>query len=178
MKSFFYTQIENSTAHRKSRDFICESALINSENLEELFHLAFDISNKNHFKACWSLELVLEKDLKYIIPYLDIFINITFKYKNDSAKRSISKICMFLSNSKLIKLSEKQEQILVETCLDWLIKNEKVATKAYAIRALYNFSKNQPWIKDELKIILAQDYSLHSAAYKAVAREILKKLNK
>ena len=42
--------------------------------LEELFHLAFDISNKNHFKACWSLELVLEKDLKYIIPYLDIFI--------------------------------------------------------------------------------------------------------
>lgn len=178
MKSLFYIQIENCTAHRKSRDFICESAFINPNNLEDLFHLAFDISNKNHFKACWALELVLEKDIELITPYLDVFVNTVSKYENDSAKRPISKICMFLSNSKLIKLSEKQEQILSETCLDWLIKNEKVATKAYAIRALYNFSKKQHWIKDELKIILAQDYSLHSAAYKAVAKEILKKLNK
>ncbi|NHN26025.1 hypothetical protein FIA58_010095 [Flavobacterium jejuense] len=178
MESSFYTQIENSTAHRKSRDNICELAMSNSDNLKELFAFAFNLTNKNHFKACWALELVLEKNLEFIIPYLDVFTNTVSVYKNDSAVRPISKICFFISKSKSINLSKKQEQQLIETCLDWLIQNEKVATKAYAIRALHNFSKKQPWIKEELKVILEQDYSSHSAAYKAVAREILKKLNK
>lgn len=178
MKSSFYIELENSNAHRKSRDTICALAIGNSNNLAELFELAFDTSNKNHFKACWALELVLEKDIKFIIPYLNPFIDAISFYKNDSAKRSVSKICLFLSNSKSVNLSKKQEQLVIETCLDWLIQNEKVATKGYAIRALFNFSKKQSWLKEELKIILVQDYHFHSAAYKAVAREILKKLNK
>lgn len=178
MKSNFYLYVEKSTAYRKSRDSICELAITNSDNLKELFYFAFDISNENHFKACWALELVLEKNIELIIPYITDYVNLVSQYKNDSALRSISKICLFISKTQLIELSKIQEQLLIETCLDWLIRDEKVATKAYTIRALYNFSTKQPWIRDELKIILAQDYSSHSYAYKAVAKEILKKINK
>lgn len=176
MESNFYQQLENSTAYRKSRDLNCELALENPENLKIAFDLAFDLENKNHFKAWWCLELVLEKELLFITSYLDFFSSTISKYKHDSAVRPISKICMFIAKSKTITLTKKQEKQIIEACLDWLIQEQKVATKAYAIRALYEFSKKHIWIKEELKTILTQDYPLHSYAYQAVAREILKKL--
>ena len=176
MESNFYQQLENSSASRKSRDSNCELALENPENLKTVFDLAFDLENKNHFKAWWCLELVLEKELLLINPYLDFFSATISKYKHNSAIRPISKISMLLAKAKSITLTEKQEKQIIETCLDWLIGEEKVATKAYAIRALYDFSKKHIWIKIELKTILTQDYPLHSYAYQAVAREILKKL--
>lgn len=175
MKSSFYLQIENSTAHRHSRNELCEAALSSTKALKELFLFAFDIENKNHFKACWSLELVLEKNISLLVPHLATFIEKVKLYQHDSALRSISKICLFISKSTIVKVTKEQEQVLIEVCLDWLIQEEKVATKAYAIRALYNFSKNQPWLKEELCLILEQGYSSHSAAYKAVAKEVLKK---
>lgn len=176
MESNFYQQLENSSAFRKSRDLNCELVLENCENLKIAFDLAFDHENKKHYKAWWCLELVLKKELLLINPYLDFFSATISKYKHDSAIRPISKICMFIAKSKTIPLKEKQEKQIIEACLDWLIQEERVATKAYAIRALYEFSKKHIWIKEELKTILTQNYPLHSYAYQAVAREILKKL--
>jgi hypothetical protein len=98
------------------------------------------------------------------------------QYKNHSAIRPVSKICLFLSKSKTIKLTENQETKIIETCLEWLIQDEKVATKAYSMRALYNFGKKHSWINEELKTILSQDFFKHTAAYKAAAKDILRKL--
>jgi hypothetical protein len=79
---------------------------------------------------------------------------------------------MFLSH---LTLTTKQEQQITESCFDWLIsENRKVATKA-SIRALYELGKKYDWLS-ELQRILTDDYHKHSAAYKAVAREILKKI--
>lgn len=176
MKSEFYTQLANSNAHRHQRDLNAATALENSQSLAELFAVCFDLNDINHFKACWALELVLEQNLALIMPYLDTFCNMVPQYKHDSAIRSISKICQFLAQSKTIKLSANQEGMLIEACLDWLIRDEKVAAKAYAMRALYHFGKKQAWINDELKTILAQDYPHHSPAYKGAAKDILKRL--
>ena len=108
--------------------------------------------------------------------FLDDFISKIPFYENNSAIRPVSKICLFLSTSKSIELTEIQEKKIIETCLDWLIQDEKVAAKAYSMRALYNFGEKNQWINEELKTILSQDYPNHSAAYKAVARDILRKL--
>ena len=59
---------------------------------------------------------------------------------------------------KKIKLTENQETKIIETCLDWLIQDEKVAAKAYSMITLYNFGKKYSWINEELKTILLQDY--------------------
>lgn len=176
MKSAFYTQIANSNAHRASRDANCDAALENKTSFDELVAISFDLNDKIHFKACWALELVLEKNLSFIIPYLNEFCAKLPHYTHDSAIRSISKICQFLAQSTTISLTEMQEQQLIETCLDWLIRDEKVAAKAYAMRALYALGKKHQWINDELKTILSQDYSNHSPAYQAAAKDILKRL--
>ena len=177
MQTDFYKKIETSSAYRQSRDDNKNFILNNPQYLSLLVDIAFTISDKNHYKACWILELICEEKLALFIPFLDRFCETISTYENDSAIRSISKICLFLSKNKGVNLSNTQEEKIIETCLDWLIQEEKVASKAYAIRALFNFSKKYFWLKETLINILTQDYTLHSAAYKAVAKEILKKLN-
>lgn len=176
MKSPFYNQIAHSNAHRAERDANCAAALESTRNLAELFALSFDLADKNHFKACWALELVLEKNLPLIAPHLDTFCDKIAQYRHDSAIRSISKICQFLAQSKTMQLTALQEQKIIETCLDWLIQDEKVAAKAYAMRALFALGKKHDWINHELKTILPQDYAQHSPAYKGAAKDILKRL--
>ncbi|MES2747029.1 MAG: hypothetical protein V4648_01545 [Bacteroidota bacterium] len=176
MKSDFYIQIANSDAHRVSRDMNCDAALKTEGNLVELFVICFDLDDKIHFKGCWTLELVVEQNLQLLFPYLDTFCNTISKYKNDSAIRPMSKICMLLSKNKSSMLTTLQEEKIIETCLDWLIQDEKVAAKAYAMRALCNFGKKYSWINAELKTILSQDYANHSPAYKAAAKDVLKRL--
>ena len=176
MNKAFYKLLEESTAHRISREFIRNYVFQNPEKIRFLMEIGLNEKDKIHYKACWSLELIFELQLELILPFLDDFVLKLPLYKKDTAIRPVSKICMFLSKSKTIKLTENQEVKIIEACLDWLIQDKKVATKAYSMRALYNFSKKHPWINEELKNILSQDYSNHSAAYKAVARYVLKKL--
>ena len=176
MNTAFYKLMEESTAHRLNREFIRDYVIQNPDKLQFLMEIAQNEKDKIHVKACWSLELIFELKLELLLPFLDTFTSKISVYKNDSAIRPVSKICLFLSKSKTIQLSDNQETKIIETCLDWLIQDEKVAAKAYSMRALYNFGKKHPWIHEELKTILSQDYPNHSAAYKAAARDILKKL--
>lgn len=176
MNLAFYKLLEESTAHRISRECIRDYVFQNPEKLQYLMEIGLNEKNKIHSKACWSLELIFEIKLELILPYINEFLEKIGQYKDHSAIRSISKICMFLSKSKTIKLSENQETKIIETCLDWLIQDEKVAAKAYSMRTLYHFSKKHSWINEELKSILSQDYFKHSAAYKAAAKDILRKL--
>lgn len=176
MDKAFYNLIEKSTAHRLNREFIRDYIFQNPDKLMFLMQIGLNENDKIHFKACWSLELIFELQLELLLPYLDDFIDKISVYTNDSAIRPVSKICLFLSKSKTVKLTENQETKIIEGCLDWLIQDEKVAAKAYSMRALYNFGKKHNWINEELKMILSQDYPNHSAAYKAAAKDILRKL--
>ena len=94
--------------------------------------------------------------------------------------RSIAKIIMLLSQEYEYNpeiLNAEQTQCLIEFAFDKIIDPKtKVASKAYSIRTLYHFGSQNSWIYCELKPLLIKDYENYSAAYKAVAREILKKL--
>jgi hypothetical protein len=176
MDKAFYKRIEQSSAHKLNRESIKDYVIQNPEKLKYLIEIGLRENDKIHHKACWIWELTFETDLSLITPFLDEIVHKITAYKNDSAIRPISKICMFLSKSKTIRLTENQETKIIEVCLDWLIQDKKVATKAYSMRALYNFGKKHKWINEELRTILSQDYPSHSAAYKAAAKNILKKL--
>lgn len=177
----YYKNISNCTCYRKDREQNRNLALRNTEFLEKVIEVAFNPNDKAHHNACWILELICERKLKLIVPYLDGFCDVLPKLKNDSAIRTMSKICLFIAKSNHrsngIKLTQMQETQLLETCLDWLIGDEKVATKATTIKTLFVLGKKYDWVHDELKTILQQGYSEHSAAYKAVTRNILKKID-
>lgn len=180
MPAEFEKKLHSVTGHRAVRNEYATEIIENQSLFTELVQLCFQFSNKNAPKAFWILELVCYEKLLWLLPHLDFFCSNIKHLKNDSAIRPASKICLLLALShfkkKEIILSEIQLQQLTETCFDWLIKNTKVASKCYCIRTLHLLGSHFDWIHPELKIIVEKDYTNHSPAYKAVGREILKKI--
>ncbi|HMI07705.1 MAG TPA: hypothetical protein VK528_09185 [Flavobacterium sp.] len=183
MDANLYQQIEKSTAHRPSRDFNANLIFENPELLGDLIHVALDTKDKNHDKACWILELVIEKNPDWLSPYLKIFCKALPDFIQEGAIRSVSKICWFAAMNHLRKLksgenflSEKQLKQLTEACFDWLIGDTKVAAKAYSMRALFEIGKLQDWIYPQMRSVLETGYPEHSPAYRAAAKDLLRKM--
>lgn len=181
MKSQMYQKIENSTCQVASKKTISNFALKDENNLLELIQIAFNITHELRVKAFWNLDLVCEKKLKQFIPYLEEFCEILPKIKDDSALRSATRIAYQIAKSNHrkngISLTQEQEHNMIEALIDRLIQDEKVAAKVYAMKALFVLGKKYDWVHNELKTIIVQDAFNHSAAYKACARNILKKIN-
>jgi hypothetical protein len=180
--STFSQRIQNSTAHRPIRDELSGEVFKDPALFPELISIALNLQDKSHHKACWILELVLEKEIDWLKDFLPQFCNALPQFRHEGALRSVSKICLFCVQRHIRHrdnfLSPQQLQQVTEACFDWLISDAKVATKAYAMRALYLIGKSEDWIHPELQVILTQGFPLHSAAYKAAAKEILQKISR
>ena len=176
MNPEYYTTIANSTAHRKSRDDNKDFIFNHPDYLKDLLQISYNTQDKNHHKACWILELVFEEKLELIQPYLNDFCQNLRLFTSDSAIRSLSKICLFLAQSKKIILTETQEEKIIEACLDWLIQTDKAANAAYSMRALYHFGKKYPWINEELKLVLSREFENQTPGYRFAVKDLLKRL--
>ena len=174
----YYQQIAKSNALRKSRDKEKNFILSHLDRLPSLLEIAFNTKDTNHHKACWILELVCQEKLELLLPYLDAFCNNLPLFQNDSALRSISKICLFLTQNNGLTLTTFQQNKIIEACLDWLITENKVATKVYAMYTLANFSQNHFWLKETLHNLILKDFFHQSPAYKAATKAVLRKINK
>lgn len=174
----FYRRVQNSTAHRPVRDSISAEVLGNPLLFAELIGIALDIKDKNHHKACWILELVLEKDITLLGSFLPAFCGTLPAFKHEGAIRSVSKICLLCVQHHIRYKGAFLSALQLQQVIDWLITDTKVASKAYAMRALYLIGKFEDWIHPELEVILRQGFPEHSPAYKGAAKEILQKISK
>ena len=186
-KSFLIKQLINiENAKRINRERVAYLVLENTELLPHLVEIMFASDSKIAIKAAWVLEIICEMKLFLIVPHLDYFIANIGNLKHNSAVRPASKICNFIAiayNSKkddFFKtiLTNNQIDKIVETAFDWMISNHKVATKAYSMNALFLFGKNYDWVHKELKLILQQNITKESAAYKARGKMTLELINK
>jgi hypothetical protein len=182
MSSELQTKLDYVYPCRASRTLVAQEILENPSLFEELVSICFLPTDKNNHRACWILEFVSYEELLWLQPHVDFFFSNLKILKNESSIRSIAKVLQLLVKSHYQKdknsilLSEENLQDCIEASFDWLINDIKVATKAYSIRTLHLLGNHYDWIHPELKIILDKDYGDHSAAYKAVAREVLKKI--
>ena len=182
MSSELQKKLDYVSPCRASRSLLSGEILENHSLFDELVAACFLTSDKNHHRACWVLEFVCYEELLWMQPHVDFFCSNLKHLKEESAIRPIAKVIQLLIKShykkaeNCILLSEENLQNCIEASFDWLINDVKVATKAYSIRTLYVLGNHYDWIHPELKIILDKDYGDHSAAYKAVAKEVLKKI--
>ena len=184
MSSELHSKLDYVTAYRENRLKVAQEILDNRLFFDELVSVCFSPSDKNNHKACWILEFVSYEELFWLQPHLDFFCSNLKILKDESSIRPIAKVVQLLIKSHYKKdensvfLSEENLQNCIEASFDWLINDVKVATKAYSIRTLYILGNHYDWIHPELQITLNKDYGDHSAAYKAVAKEVLKKIEK
>jgi hypothetical protein len=182
MSSELQEKLSYVSAYRENRLKCAQDVLENPHLFEELVSICFSPKDKNNHKACWILEFVSYEELIWLQPHLDFFCSNLKVLKDESSIRPIAKVVQLLvkshykKNENSISLSEANLQDCIEASFDWLINDIKVATKAYSIRTLHVLGNHYDWIHPELQIILNKDYGDHSAAYKAVAREVLKKI--
>jgi hypothetical protein len=178
MNLTFHKRIATSNASTNCRNGIRDFVLENPNLLPDLIQFATDLTNKNHYKAVWIVEMLTEHYPIALVPFINKICETMAHYKHESAIRGMSRVAYFLSTSKIISLTKTQKEKLIEVCLDWLIGNAKVAPKAYAMYALCHYAEQEDWIKEELRNIIDKDYLSQSAGYKAAAREVLKQINR
>ncbi|WP_340074460.1 adenylosuccinate lyase [Leptobacterium sp. I13] len=182
----FYKELESLKAYRETRLRLANTVLNNSALFAPLLDKCYDFDDPISSRACWILEFVCNEGLDWLIPCLDTFTKNLVSFKLDSSIRPMAKICQMLIKSYFSKtpsmlkqrLTEKHLEKITEACFDWLINDEKVAAKAYSIYALYELGKKYDWIHPELQIVLEQNITEHSPAYKTAAKKVLKQLVK
>lgn len=184
MKLQLQQLLDDCSAHRKSREAVRDLIFKDSEYFAELVKLAFDVYYKYHFKACWIIELVAAEKPVWLHEHLSFICGHLQDLKNQSGIRPIAKVILQLVDSNFKKktknliFTDNHLEKITEVCFDWLISDTKVAAKAYAMITLFHLGKKYDWIHPELNTIIEKDYHAQSPAYKATAREILKKINK
>lgn len=174
----FFNHINESNASLDSRKYLWNFASKNPNLMPDLVVFATDLSNKNHYKAVWIIEMLSETHTELLLPFIKQICDAAPNYKHESAIRAISRTILFLTTSKKIILEKEHQKKCIETSLDRLISEAKIASKVYAMYTLAHFAKNEDWIKEELLMIINKDFANQSAGYKAATRAVLLQLSK
>jgi len=181
-----YSELNYVNHSREKRKYYANIVLNNPKLLPTLLKVVFTVDDKISARAAWLFEFVARENLDAILPYLDSYIEKMHTVHLDPAVRPMAKISEYLitafyhkiPNKTQQELTKKQREKIAENCFDWMISDQKVAVKAYSMSALFLLGKEFDWIHEELLIILERDYLSQSAAFKARARDLIKRIKK
>lgn len=148
MNSAYYQHICSGTAHAIARQSRAKEVLQQPELLVDLTAFASNLANPNLHKALWIIELVAVKKPIWIVPHLPQLLEVAPNYTHESAKRAFSNTLAKLCLAKLIP--ENLAEASVELALQWLIQPEKTVPKVMAIRILYHYHIQFPWVVEPL----------------------------
>lgn len=169
---------------REKRKEMANLVLKNPHFVAPLMELAFAQNDPISSKACWVLEFTAKENLSYLLPHLTFFTENLGRLHLHPSVRPMAKICEFLTTKYFKKpdaeirkvMTDKHLENIATACFDWIIGDHKVAAKAYSMTSLLLLGQKYDWIHPELKMVLEQNYSEGSAAYKARARLTLEKI--
>ncbi|MFI1743696.1 adenylosuccinate lyase [Thalassobellus sediminis] len=181
-----YKELNYVNHSREKRLHYAHLMIDNPDLVPKLLEILFRVNDKISPRAAWVFEFMCSNNINTIIPYLDIFTEQMHKVHLDSAVRPVAKVCELIAKAYTSKedneikkaLTAIHKERIIEVCFDYMINDEKVAPKAYSMTTLFMFGKAYDWVYPELVLILERDFSLQSAAFKARAKQILKKIKK
>ena len=184
-KDQLYKELNYVSATRVCRSKYANMVIDQKELIKPILEIVFMVDDKLSSRAAWVFEFACKDDITIILPHLDYFTSNISRLKLDSTTRPCAKIIEILielyykKQDPIIKeaLNKVHREAIVESCFDWMIRNEKIAVKAYSMNALYYLGTEFSWIYPELKNILQKDYPHQSSGYKARARHILAKID-
>ena len=130
-------------------------------------------------KSAYAIDQALRMNIVVLIPYKMLFFEALRKLQRDTEKRIFAKIIELISGAHLenkFPLHPGERKLLIEQAFEWLINDEKVAVKVFAMQCLYNLRNAQNSIIPELTAQLEQQFSEAGPAFQSRARHILKKL--
>lgn len=147
----------------------------NPEHWEDLFLYGLNPqAQRIHIVLCWCVELYVVPQPDRLITIFNVFLERLPQIKNESMRRSLSKILYYYTQKKKAKLTADQKEKIIAQAFDWLIEPAQVATLNFALKLLQLLQDEAPWVKEELRAIVQQQLPTASPGYRAAAREIIK----
>ncbi len=145
----------------------------NTEELSNVFAFFTSGTTKERNRSAWLLQQASDVDATVFYPWHKTIIAHALNAKTDAEKRFTTRL---FSLHGLPTNHDLKGQLLQQT-FDWLINpKESIAVKVHCLEILYRFTKIHPEIEHELREIITDQYERSSAAFKARARMVLKRL--
>ena len=140
----------------------------------ELMHLFFANQYRVTQRAAWIVSNCFQKYPELLNTYLKPMIkNLEKENLHDAVKRNTLRILQFVSISKDL------QGIAFQNCMNlFLLPDEAIAVKVFAMTVMANICKQEPELKNELILVIEEQMPYGSAAYKSRGTKILKLLNK
>lgn len=124
-------------------------------------------------RAAWVMSYCAERHPELVMPYLEKLLdNLDNTKLHDAVKRNTLRIF------EVIDIPEKLQGKLVDICFRTLSGQDPVAMKAYSITILLNICREEPDLKNELRLVIEELMPYGSAAVKSRGRKALKELEK
>ncbi len=178
MNPQFAQLVGNSNAHRREREANASAALRDPVAFRTLLALAREPALKGHVQSWWALEIICEHNADILLQNLSNLVFTMPALTSEGAIRSAAKICMMATTMRLESIPQNLVDSIRDVCLLWLTGDHKVAARAYAARALFRIGKDDRRFLSELREILEVGFPKYSAAYRAMARDLVKKINR
>ncbi|PKA83952.1 hypothetical protein ATE92_2121 [Ulvibacter sp. MAR_2010_11] len=181
-----FEKLSYTKAYRQTRLDVAQWVLDHPESFPDLLEYCFLDKTEISYKASWILEFVCLEKLSLLYPHLDFYFEHLPHVVRDQALRPLAKICEMLAVAHYKEDDPKlrnnftaaHKKVMTECCFDWLLTEQKVACKAYAMTALYFLGTAYKWIHPELQHIINENIHQNTAAYKARGKNTLQKIER
>jgi len=140
------------------------------KQMQKLWDFAIGTHEKS-WRASWLMDKVYDEAPQLVRPYIPLMIELIPDLECQSKQRQ------FLKLISIEPLPKPISGHFINRCFDLLISNSTpVAVRVYAMQILFNFSQQEPDIKNELALVIEEHMNEGTAGFKSRGKRILRKL--
>ena len=144
-----------------------------SKRFAELMKLFLGDEYRVTQRAAWAVSYCAQQHPQLIKPYLSKLAKLLDKPGlHDAVKRNTLKIFETIAVPKALQGK------MADVCFKFLLSQEPIAMKAYSMTILLNICKEEPDLKNELRIVIEDMIPLGSAGIRSRGKRVLKELEK
>lgn len=157
---------------RKQALRIAEYAILSKKNFKELMECFLSQEYRIAQRAAWSVSCAALQQPEMIKPFIkDLVACLQLTDLHPALIRNALRIL------EEIEIPEKFQGEVMHACFGF-IENPAtpVATKAYSLTILFNLSRQYPEMRQELKLMIEENFDNETAAFKSRGKKILKRL--
>lgn len=140
----------------------------------------FTAEYPNNFYHAWIWDGVIRKDLQTAWPLLPSIFQRMGQAACEGVVRVLAKTCEIASSSQHVQskrdsctLATADKQHMIDACFGWLQGEHKVATRVFAMTALWNLREEEDWITEALRQEINRQLPKSSAGFRNRALKIL-----
>lgn len=151
---------------------IATYAIQNKNQFKELMRCYMDADYRLSQRAAWSVSWAARKKPEMIQPYIGKLVT---RLQDDTVHPAVIRNAVRVLEE--LEIPEKYHGEVMNRCFQFLESpTTPAAIKAFSMTVLHHLSKQYPEIKQELKLIIEENWDHETPAFKSRAKKILPSL--